>query len=290
MKSSPVTIIIPWAGYHEKIAMRAFHSAMRQTVVCDIASDKSDGTPAVFRNYAAFHATTPFVTFLDADDILDSKFIETVLLAYQTGKYVYTNWRDGVRTLKPRPCAWSPHSHHIVTTLYPTEIFKALGGFDETLPGHEDADFYMRSYANKICGIHVNETLVYRPEDSGQRSKIFHQREDYDLILSSVVQKNGGIENIMGCCGGSLPPAPNNTGEQQYGDVLVETMWDGTRSEWSEATQRLYVGGNHNKIYVAPIDAQNMRDIAGRPLFKLAQDYSGLAPDSTVVLKDAGLI
>lgn len=289
VKTPITTIIIPWADYHEGIAMRAFNSALKQTVYCDVVSDRSEGTPAKFRNEAAFRATTPFVTFLDADDILDPKFIETALLAYQNGKYVYSNWRDGVKTWKPRPCPWSPSSHHIVTTLYPTEIFKALRGFDERLPGHEDADFYMRSYAHWVCGIHVDETLVYRPEDSGQRSKAFHADPNYDLILSSVVQKNGGIENIMGCCGGVSTPAPNNPGAPQPGDILAETLWAGTRSEYSQETGRVYVGGNHNLIHVAPVDVQNLKDLAGRPLFKPAKDYAGLAPDRERILKDAGL-
>ena len=278
------TIYIPYASHHAEIRIRAIESAERQTVRCKVLSSLSPNTPATFRNTAKF-ADTDFVVFLDADDVLAPTFVEECLRAYQTGHYVYTSWIDGERLRKPRPCAWSPDSHHIVTTLYPTAVFKALGGFDEMLPGHEDADFYMRSYANRVCGVHLDKALVMRPDDLGRRSKQFHELANYKDILEQVYIRNGGDVSIMACCGQSGEQVRSNPGEQLPGDVLAQSLWAGMRSENGQVSGRMYIGGNGNKLYVDP------RDIQAAPhLFQRVQDAREFAPKREQVLKNSGLV
>jgi hypothetical protein len=277
------TIYIPYAPYHKHLVQRAIVSGLRQTVNCEVLSDLCLQSPAVYRNRAKM-AKTPFVVFLDADDVLHPRFVEACLGAYQEGRYVYTSWYEGDYVHKPRACAWSSNSHHIVTTLYPTAIFNALGGFDETMPGHEDADFYMRSYAHRICGIHLDEPLVVRPEDSGQRSRDFHAHPDYQLIMSETVRKNGGLINIMACCGAEGAQVQHPLGAILPGDVIAETLWMGMRSENGQASGRMYIGGNGTKVSIDP------KDVAAAPhLFRMVQDMRELAPKRERVLKDSGL-
>lgn len=284
MTTSVVTIFIPFADYHASLVHRAIASAEQQTVACDVRYAPSPGSPARFRNQA-MAAHTPFIVFLDADDLLAPRFVEDCLRVYEQGRYVYTSWYEGDYVRKPHECAWSANSHHIVTTLYPTALFKALGGFDETLPGHEDADFYMRCYANRVCGIYLDQPLVSRPDASGQRSNQFHERADYQTILEQVVNRNGGMATIMGCCGQAGTPAPGNPGAMQPGDVLAETTWAGMRSENGHVSGRMYIGGNGNLIYVDP------RDIERTPhLFRPVKDLRKLAPEREKILKESGLV
>ncbi len=285
------TIIIPYASYHADIVQRAVKSAEAQTIQCDVVAVESPGTPAHGRNLA-LNVDTHFVIFLDADDILHKSFVSECLLDYQAGKYVYTSWAEGAGQWvhKPKDCAWSGDSHHIVTTLYPTALFKYLGGFDETLPGHEDADFYMRSYAAGICGLHCDKPLVLRPDDTGQRSKDFHARADYKQILETVALRNGGMARIMACCGNPDVAVAADPGAGQPGDVLAETLWTGMRSEYSPYSGRIYVGGNGSKLMASPSDIEKLRDMQGRPLFRSIRDPRDLAPARERVLKDAGLV
>lgn len=281
--SFPATIFIPYAAYHSQVVSRAFQSARNQTVECEIVIGLSPDTPAKLRNQA-LQASTDFCVFLDADDLLDPQFIEKCLTAYDGQHYVYTAWSEGDKAFKPKPFAWDADSHHIVTTLYPTEVFKALGGFDETLPGHEDADFYMKSLSQGICGVYLDEVLVFRP-DSGRRSLAFHALPEYKELIKSIPEKYGGIEKLMGCCGLPDIQAQPDPGQPRPGDVLVETLWGGMHSEYSPYTDRLYVGGNGLKIYVAPVDLEKFPN-----LYKRVQDLKELMPEPTKVLRESGLI
>ena len=270
--------------YHAGIVGRAVKSAEAQTIRCDVIAIQSPNTPAIGRNHALTVGTS-FVAWLDADDILDPTFIAECVRAYQEGKYVYTSWYEGDYVHRPRECAWSNDSHHIVTTLYPTALFKHLGGFDERLPGHEDADFYMRSYAAGICGLHLDKPLVTRPENSGQRSEAFHARADYETIMRDVTIRNGGMARIMACCGQPDIAVQAEPGAGQPGDVLAITLWSGMRTEYSPYTERKYVGGNGVKLMVSPTDIENFPH-----LFQVAIDPRTLAPKREQVLRQSGLV
>jgi hypothetical protein len=280
----PATIFIPYAPYHASLVTRAYQSALAQTIECEVVLGLSVGTPAKLRNQA-LQASTDFVVFLDADDVLNPLFVEHCLQAYDEQHYVYTAWSEGDAAFKPKLCPWEVDSHHIVTTLYPTALFKELGGFDETLPGHEDADFYMRSYSKGVCGIFLDEVLVHRPDKSSRRSEAFHARADYFDIMQQIPLKYGGLDKIMACCGQPNVQAQTDPGAMQAGDVLVETLWAGMHSEYSPYSERLYVGGNHNQIWVAAIDVEKFPN-----WFKPVQNMAELFPSKERALKESGLI
>jgi hypothetical protein len=280
-----VTIYIPFAEYHASIVHRAIASAEQQTLFCNVLSSPSLQTPSQFRNQA-LNATTPFVCFLDADDTIAPTFIEECLRAYQTGHYVYTSWFCGEVLRKPNLCVTADKDYrsHLITTLYPTAAFRALGGFDESLVGHEDVDFYLRSARAGVCGLHLDQPLL-NYTDHGQRSNLFNQRADKKAIMDDVFLRTGGHRTIMACCGTGGTKAQMNPGQAQPGDVQAETLWAGMHSEVGLASGRVYVGGNGTIINIDP------RDIEQRPdLFRVVQDTRSLAPKRETVLREAGLV
>lgn len=292
------TIIIPYAAYHKEVVNNAIESAYAQTVKCAVIAewDVAKGTPAFVRN-KALAVNTPFVVFLDADDTLELTFIEDCLRTYKDGTYVYTGWYEGDRVMMPRPCnPFLGHDfgdgrggvggYHLVTTLYPTEPFKGLGGFDTTLPGMEDIDLYMRSQRHLLCGILCPKPLVRYNGEGETRSKHFRALDEYQDIRDDIVLSNGGIESMAGCCGVVSGEAKANVEGAQPGDVPAETLY-APSTQFGRATGRFYPRPQFmgQVIMVAPEDIAKMPD-----MFRKVETLRELAPQREVVLKESGLL
>lgn len=295
------TIYIPFSEVHKPLVHRAYQSAIEQTVKCKVVTGLSAGTPAHLRN-EAFKAETPFVCFLDADDTLEPTFLEQCLRTYQTGRYVYTSWYQGETIMRPAPCdPYLAHDfkdgrgliggYHLVTTLFPTSVFKASGGFDPELPGMEDTDLYMRTHRAGYCGILCDKPLVHYSGDDNSRAKDFMKLPDYDDMRRAIVERNGGIGAMAGCCGISGGGVSVNTTGEQPGDIVVETLYAPTtqygRVPDANGNLRfyprpLYMG---QRIKVSPADAEAMPH-----LFRKVQDLSEVVPKRDQVLKEAGLL
>lgn len=267
--SAVATILIPIAPYHKAIASRAIDSAKRQTVPCEVlAIDDNSGSPALVRNMAR-QAHTPFVVWLDADDVLDIRFVERCVQKFKESadtSYIYTGWyANGHRIIPPDKCPFMGKSEpyfkdghfHIVTTLFPTRYFPLVGGFNEELPGNEDTDFYMRCAKYSICGTLLPEALVHYSSD-GQRSKNYLKHPRYWEIKQNIVDRNGGI---MGCNCNGITGVKLNTGERQEGDVLAIAQWMGMRTEGSLVVGRTYRTGNFQPTWVHPADIKNRPDL-----------------------------
>lgn len=280
------TVIIPAAPHHFDTINRAIESVHRQTVPCDIVPyfDRESRGAGYARNQGARDTETPFITFLDADDTLEPTFMEKCLAAYERGHYVYTGWHTGQGTKIPDATEpFRGEAFHIVTTLLPTKAFNYVGGFDESLPGHEDTDLHLKLRAIGICGKLVPEPLVnYAP--GGLRSRTFRQRADYLQIREMVYKRNGG-EFAMGCCGTNGAAVPVNMGEQQPGDVLAVALWNGNRTEGSVVNPaRVYYGGNGQRMWVNP------QDVRAKPgLWQIVPSAADLTPPTEDILKSAGV-
>lgn len=296
------TIIIPYAAYHKDVVDNAIASAHAQTVKCSVVAewDVAAGTPSIVRN-KALTINTPFVVFLDADDTLEPTFIEDTIRTYETGRYVYTAWYEGERVMTPRPCnPFLAHDfgdgrggvggYHLVTTLYPTELFKILGGFNADLPGMEDVDFYMRSQASGICGLLCPKPLVRYNGAGETRSKKFRALAAYDEIRQSIIDDNGGISNMAGCCGVVSGNENANLQGAQPGDVAVQTLY-APSTQYGRPhpiTQEIrfyprpqFMG---QTIMVAPHDADMMPH-----LFRKLPSLQS-APTKAQALKESGLL
>lgn len=253
-----LTVIIPAAPYHEAIVEQAIASVRQQTVPCEcvVVYDHERRGAGWARNQGLEQVTTEFVTFLDADDLLEPTFAEDTLRAFDGTRYVFTDWfTDKVIEAPRRP--WSGDgSAHIVTTLLPTAWVRAVGGFDEALPGGEDTDFYWKLTRNGCCGRRLSKPLVqYRK--GGQRAKAFLSSPDYENMMRAVVERYERLPMACGDCGEIVdapPLQPSNAPEP--GDVLVMALWGGNRSETGRMTGRRYPRtGNGNRLWVAALDA-----------------------------------
>lgn len=255
-----LTFVIPTAPYHEAMVEHAIASCLAQTVICrvTVVYDHERKGAGWARNRGLEQITTPFVSFLDADDWIEPDFAEKCLRAYDGRHYIYTDWMAaGYVEAPPRP--WSGDgSSHIVTTLLPTAFVRQIGGFDEALPGGEDTDFYWKLTRAGLCGRRVPEALFHYGK-GGRRAYTFVHSTEYENVMQAVVDRYKGMSMPQDCgsCGGgsSSNPMPNvPTNEQQVGDVLAETLWQGTRPERGKMTGRIYRGGWNARLWVHPTD------------------------------------
>lgn len=252
-----LTFVIACAPYHEAIVREAVASVAGQTVRCEavVIYDAERRGAGWARNEGLRQVKTPFVSFLDADDLLDPVFAEETLRAYDGRRYVFTDWiTDRVIEAPHRPWAGDGTSH-IVTTLIPTIWARAIGGFDEALPGGEDTDFYWKLTRSGYCGKRLAKPLVcYRK--GGQRAEAFIHSAEYQTIMRGVVARYEGKPMACGDCG-EIPDdvrnAPSNA--PLPGDVLAETLWAGNRQERGRASGRLYPRtGNSRRLWIDPRD------------------------------------
>lgn len=281
--TSLATVLIPYSPAHAPLVKRAIESVKTQTVACQWVAGESPRTPATLRNHA-LEVDTPFVVFLDADDWLEPDFIAECLKVYQEGKYVYTGWYMGYKVVTPDASAPFNDGHHLVTTLYPTEAFKYLGGFNTELPGGEDLEFYLASAFNGICGVLCDKPLLHYT-GNGERSLAYENSPLYFDTQDAIWQRYGGKQVAMACCGNPNTPAPPNPGEKQDGDVWAEALWAGIRKEIGHATQRVYRSGNRNRLWVSPKDIERMPS-----LFRAVPDVKKMTPNRAAVLREAGLL
>lgn len=256
-----VTFIIPVGPAHTEIAERAIASVKAQTVEADylVVLDENGRGAGAARNYGIQQAETPFIVFLDADDEVAPTFAERTLTAFN-GRYIYTDlWRDNGEYIAAPACPWVNESWHAVTTLLPLEWAREVGGFDETLPGGEDTDFYMKLGASGYCGQRLGEPLFIYHSDSGDsRSDRWKRSERYHADRRMLETKYGGrnVSNCGGCGDGNIgtPNAPMN--EYVEGDVEVIADWSGNYPFVGATTGRLYRMGNFHHFWINPADME----------------------------------
>lgn len=258
--SSLCTIIIPIARYHEAVAFAAAASAYAQTLPVEVVRVHDvDGRGAGWaRNRGAEAVESAFITFLDADDTLRPDFIERTIAHYQRGKYVYVDDWQGDSLHQTADCEpWHDGTWHTVTTLLPTALFRAVGGFDETLPGVEDLDLYLKLQAHGVCGVRCPHPLLSYSQ-FGQRSKRFHSLANHHTIRTDVYSKWSGRARMA--CGCQKSEVAESIPVQQ-GDVLARALYS-PRQMIGPMTGRLYPKPRGFENYLLSVDP---RDIAAKP-------------------------
>jgi glycosyltransferase involved in cell wall biosynthesis len=213
--------------------------------------DSQGRGPGAIRNELLAQVQTPYVTFLDADDWLEPNFAERCLRLARPEHYVYTDWfQDGKRIEAPdKP--WCNGTWHLVTAVVPTALAKE--GFDDSLTGMEDTDFYMRLIFRGHCGVRVPEPLVHYRAGGGRGHGIHATGEVQDL-KRQIDTKYGGV--VLACCGDTEPMELPPAGEPVDGDVLVMALWRGNRRETGRVTGRQYPRLSYPRTtWVDPRDA-----------------------------------
>lgn len=265
-----LTIAIACGPFHKDIVKRAVESCEKQTarVSYGVWPDEQARGTGWARNQLLSRVTTPFVTFLDADDYLESDFAARMLeAAYEnTSRYVYCGWLADEMGANGKPQPISPPDKcycfengclvHPVTALVPTAWAREVGGFDENLPGMEDTDFFLKLTSAGHCGYRLDLPLFHwTPATEKSRSFIFRNRPDYLEIKRRIGDKyNKGLS--MPCCGGKSQKNEGPFGEKQPGDILAHML--GTPSLGGYVgyrTRRIYPGvGYGDLVWAHPAD------------------------------------
>jgi hypothetical protein len=253
-----LTVVIPVAPYHLAAADEAIASCTAQTVPVDVVQvvDREWRGAGWARNQGLAQVITPFVTFLDADDLLAPTFAERMLTAYDGQRYVYCDHYQDAEHVRAPNQAWVDGSWHVVTTLLPAAWVRFVGGFDETLLGGEDTDLYWKLRYHGLCGQRLAEPLMqYRK--GGRRSQTFFQTPQFHTFQTLLHTRYGG--RSMACCGENADaPVPLN--DQVAGAVLAQALWAGNRQQRGAVTGTLYPrAGNGALLWV------DARDVTQSP-------------------------
>jgi len=270
-----VTFVTPVAPYHAAAVSQAAASVKAQTVPCEhiIIQDEQARGAGWARNQGLARVTTQWVVFLDADDTIEPEYTTRVLSAFDGTRYVYTDWTMGDTVMAAPDCPFHNRTWHPITALVPTAWARAVGGFDETLPGAEDTAFYLALMYSGYCGRRLAAPLFHYGA-GGQRARAFVASDAYARVQASFTDKYRG--KPMGCCGDKTMPVVIE-GDHADGDVLAETLWMGNRSQIGRATGRFYPrSGNGKQMWVDP------RDIAAAPNLWRALPVSAVTPEAAL--------
>lgn len=252
-----LTVITPIGPTHEALFAFCAASVQGQTIpVQHLYSVDSDRLgPGVIRNRLLKQVQTRYVTFLDADDWLEPAFAERTLAACVPGRYVYTDWYQDAQRIKSPDRPWCNGTFHLVTAVIPTEIALAVGGFDESLPGMEDTDFYLKLLWRGMCGRRVPVPLLHYRRDGGRANSI-HATGVVERLRDEINRRYGG--RPLSCCGAPAGPSdPTPIGERAEGDVRAQALWGGNRTEIGRATGRRYPRTSWpHVVWVNPLDVQ----------------------------------
>lgn len=259
-----VTFITPLANYHRHLEPRIRAIVAAQTTPClhITVHDKAARGAGWARNRGLEQVMTDYVCFLDADDSIAPDFVARCLAARRRYHYVFTDIRISESTaLMAQRYGFNDDATrnerwHAVTTLCPTAFWRAIGGFDETLPAMEDTDAYMRLEAAGYCGQRLPEPL-FTYGSGGARGASFNTSPDKRRVMDLIYERHGGK---MGCCGDD-GITPLGTNDKQDGDVLVQAAWNGNQVKRGVVTGRLYPRvGYPRELWVAEADADARPD------------------------------
>jgi glycosyltransferase involved in cell wall biosynthesis len=234
-----VSVIIPVGPGHAKHLPSAIHSVIGQTAWAweiVVVNDSGEALPldpypfvrvvdtgpragaGAARNAGMRAAVAPLVFFLDADDVILPRTLELMLRRYAEGDagYVFSGWwfvQDGKPPVENIAAEWWPEAWldysatgiHGVSVLIGREEALRIGGFDESLAGFEDWEFFVRCAITGLHGRRVPDALLaYRLSTGARRVEAMKRKAEVVDYLRS--QHGDFIEHrrdIMACCGGS---------------------------------------------------------------------------------------
>lgn len=286
--SPVVSVVIPVGEGHEQFVYDALdsleHQSFRQweaIVVWDSPESSDDLFEAfpfikliktegkqgagVARNMGAKVARAPFLLFLDADDMLHMRCIESMLDAWEsTEAIVYSDYYGSAhvedvdklsdkqerrivsrnektnetiimheafdydwRRAQRQPETPQPYIWCNVTCLIPTVWHNEIGGFDEDMKSWEDVDYHYRMAQHGKPYVRIPEPLMTYKFWSGNRREEGLQNHKY--LIEYLKGKYEGVE-LMGCssCGKSRHSAPPPMASNiiTRGMMAVEDMSD----------------------------------------------------------------
>lgn len=269
-----------------------------------------NGGVGAARNLGLSFATAPLVLFLDADDYLIPTALQAMLERYMQGGagYVYSDWYgrmdDGTMELHAAPeysqQAWLERGQHAVTVLMATEDARRVDGFDATMRGWEDWDFFIKLAVAGICGARLPEPLlVYQYHTGSVREQSLAHK---DALLSTLRERYGAYQTggkaMAGCCGGN-GDALARIKQQMEGapivsDVITADTEGVARMEFiganigavtfhSKGGGRQYRGGNNQHDKYHNVDPQDVEHLVSTGQWRLVHQPTPRPPTVPVV-------
>lgn len=189
------------------------------------------GGPGAARNVGVGAAHGQWVLFLDADDRLKPNGIAKLYEKRCPDGYVYGNLEyidnagkptgQGLHVLEDfsTGALMKLNGPNPITTLFHRSGWIKVGGFDETLEGLEDIEFWLRLAAEGICGMHIPEvTFEYRVH-AGSRQQYLIENDHRKLKelgprIRAKHENTWSRLTMANCksCPGSTGPGVNGNG------------------------------------------------------------------------------
>ena len=167
-----VTVVIPHIPVREQLLTRALESVRAQTVEASVivVTDHDHDGAAITRNRGLFAVETEFVSFLDDDDFMYPKHLETCLntLREHDADIVYP-WFDVIAGTDPLGMFGKPFdpehlktSNYIpVTVVARTKTLQDVGGF---IPHPDDAGHPNEDWGCWLAVHNAGGKIVHVPE------------------------------------------------------------------------------------------------------------------------------
>lgn len=256
-----ITFIIPISAYHKELVNRAIASVQAQTVPCTVISiqDPDGRGPSPLRNAGLSQVKTPYVSFLDADDWIEPQFAERCLSVIRPGHYVVADWwQDTEMKVCPEQPWDGTGAWHVITTLLSTADVRRVGGFDVSLPGADDTDFYWKLTRSGVMPIILHESLFHYGAE-GTRAREFVKSAAYEPTMAMIVERYRYLPD-------PYAPPPETVNTEFPGSILVVCVWDGKQARVGQMTGMRYPKSGWGKLMWVHAD-----DAAARPdLFRPA--------------------
>ena len=189
----------------EDILSRQVLAALRRPRLRVIATPHQGVASA--RNTGVSLTSAPHVVLLDADDLLaeeyleraaatldadpDLSFVSCAVQAFEGASY---RWTPPSITVAGTLARGSVH----VSSMFRRTLWDAVGGFDPTLPGYEDLDFWLRALRRGFRGTVLEDVLLNYRVHTGSRYRRAINEDTYRTIVRSLVNRHRDVLEAQG--------------------------------------------------------------------------------------------
>ncbi len=157
------------------------------------------GRPAFARNFGIQQASGTFILPLDADDYVNpsaiTKMVEKAKSCWHKGFYPVIH--GTVQSFGEKVSSWKAKEvdkaklirRNLLpqSSLYPKELWRAVGRYDETMPHYEDWNFWIRaSLLEKTVFVPMSETVYYRRVRDARQSE---GRRVHEWVMAHMITR-----------------------------------------------------------------------------------------------------